>query len=478
MKNNLLLLICLFISITSSAQNVPQYVSTNGLIGWWPFNGNANDESGNLHNGLVNGASLSIDRNGVANNAYSFNGINNSISLGNILNVSVQNSITISGWFCPQQFGNISNEYVGIDIGKKPDNHITLRVVSSSLPKFQCMHGQPSPPSAHYVSVMSNNNFSPNQWYHVVGVYKNNEAHLYINGIEQSTSSNIGNTLSTIPALSELYFGKSYVDNYVQNFYKGKLDDIGIWNRALSTCEIADLFQGTNYANSIIVPAISNIYSGNNASFNMSSVTSGNIVWQTNVANTGWHNLVNNSTYSGVNTINLNVSNVQFQNHLQKFRAIISGLSCADTSNIAYIYLNDTCVNTVIDTNLITLIDTVHVIVNDTNFISVFDTLLISVTDTLIIDILGTSLPRTMIKIKAYPNPAKDHLHIDYGSYSNLPGCILRIDDSLGQVVFKTLINQQSSDIDLSLWSGNGIYFVYIIDNQNNVLDVRKIILN
>jgi len=37
---------------------VPSYVPTNGLVGWWPFNGNANDESGNGNNGTVNGATV------------------------------------------------------------------------------------------------------------------------------------------------------------------------------------------------------------------------------------------------------------------------------------------------------------------------------------------------------------------------------------------------------------------------------------
>jgi hypothetical protein len=41
-----------------AAAQVPSYVPTNGLVGWWPFNGNANDESGNGHNGTVTGATL------------------------------------------------------------------------------------------------------------------------------------------------------------------------------------------------------------------------------------------------------------------------------------------------------------------------------------------------------------------------------------------------------------------------------------
>ena len=64
--------IALFITVNVMAQNVPNYVPTNGLVGWWPFNGNANDESGNENHGTVNGATLTADRNGTANSAYSF----------------------------------------------------------------------------------------------------------------------------------------------------------------------------------------------------------------------------------------------------------------------------------------------------------------------------------------------------------------------------------------------------------------------
>ena len=47
---------------------------TNGLVGYWPFNGNANDESNNGHNGTVSGATLVADRFGNVNSAYNFNG--------------------------------------------------------------------------------------------------------------------------------------------------------------------------------------------------------------------------------------------------------------------------------------------------------------------------------------------------------------------------------------------------------------------
>ena len=81
MKAKILLLIgtaLLFFAVTTMAQ-VPSYVPSNGLVGWWPFSGNASDLSGNGNNGTVTGATLTTDRNGNVNAAYSFNGSSNYI---------------------------------------------------------------------------------------------------------------------------------------------------------------------------------------------------------------------------------------------------------------------------------------------------------------------------------------------------------------------------------------------------------------
>ena len=72
-----------FIFTSNVFSQVPNYVPTTGLVGYWPFNGNANDESGNGNNGTVNGATLTTDRFGSANSAYSFNGNGNHIEIPN-----------------------------------------------------------------------------------------------------------------------------------------------------------------------------------------------------------------------------------------------------------------------------------------------------------------------------------------------------------------------------------------------------------
>jgi hypothetical protein len=96
MKKHLITLITLTFTLASTAQ-VPSYVPTNGLVGWWPFNGNANDESGNGNNGTVNGATLTTDRFGNANEAYIFGGNNILVPLTQeLVNMPMR---TISVWF-------------------------------------------------------------------------------------------------------------------------------------------------------------------------------------------------------------------------------------------------------------------------------------------------------------------------------------------------------------------------------------------
>lgn len=134
----------------------------------------------------------------------------------------------------------------------------------------------------------------------------------------------------------------------------------------------------------------------------------------------------------------------------------------------------DTTVVTVNDTILI--YDTTFVTINDTNYVTVYDS--IAVTDTLIIDVsTGLNPPNNINTIKVYPNPAKTHISINCGNISLMNNYSIKITNSLGQIVFQSPVNQQQFYVDLSGWTGNGTYFVYIIDPQQNAVDIKKIIL-
>tara|TARA_B100000767_G_scaffold81987_1_gene78931 strand:- start:946 stop:1185 length:240 start_codon:yes stop_codon:yes gene_type:complete len=70
-KLKLLFVIVIIVISNSLLSQIP----TNGLVGYWPFSGNANDSSGNNLNGTVNGAVLTEDRFGNSSSAFNFDGI-------------------------------------------------------------------------------------------------------------------------------------------------------------------------------------------------------------------------------------------------------------------------------------------------------------------------------------------------------------------------------------------------------------------
>lgn len=209
--------------------------------------------------------------------------------------------------------------------------------------------------------------------------------------------------------------------------------------------------------NTLITPSNNTSQTSGSLTFTAStSDLNPNFVWQSDFGQ-GFQTLNNFGNYSGVNTATLNIANVQLSEHNQPIRVISTSGNCIDTSNVAVINILDTCITNVI----------------------VYDTLLTTVTDTLIINatITGLNPPNNLNTIKVFPNPANDHITINYGNFASMSGYTLRIINNLGQVVFTSPINQQSSYIDLSTWSGNGIYFVQIIDTQNNTIENRKIVL-
>ncbi len=208
--------------------------------------------------------------------------------------------------------------------------------------------------------------------------------------------------------------------------------------------------------NLTLTPQTNSLTTGSTATFTATtSDPNPNYIWQSNLGQ-GFQTLTNYGNYSGVNTNTLSISIMQLANHNQPIRAISTSGDCLDTSNVATIQITDTCITNVI----------------------VYDTLLTTVTDTLIINTtLGLPAPNNENTILIYPNPASDHITIDNGNYTVMAGYTIKIDNNAGQQVFQSLINQAQFYVDLSTWSGNGLYFVHLIDAQGNTVTVRKIVL-
>jgi hypothetical protein len=254
MRKFSLFVLALFTGSLLQAQNLPSYVPANGLVGWWPFNGNANDESGNNNNGTVNGATLTTDRFGNAGKAYSFDGLSNYIKTPTNNFPSVAK--TISFWLNSEDnnqrgllayggSGNCGDSFI-LNI-----NMLSCDGANKLTMQSHCCIDTLSIPIS-YIPIQ--------KWNFVSFVADSNGSKIYVNGLLARFSPDYDTTIVTttdfaIGTAVDL-FGNAPFTDFNANYYKGKLDDIAIYNRALTQQEITALYQGANTsANCLQMPA-------------------------------------------------------------------------------------------------------------------------------------------------------------------------------------------------------------------------------
>ncbi len=223
------------------AQNVPAYVPTNGLVGWWPFNGNANDESGNGNHGTVKGAMLTSDRTGNANSAYNFDGLSNwiqvldniSLQLGNMtMSLWIKTTSTSSKYLLfKQNISDASNENYGFEINPLGENTIY----------FGGKYGDCSPGNGWEMLTCNLPNLTNNKWHNVVGTISEDSIRFYFDGFKYASLKTSKPSMTICSGGSNLMFGRGW-DSYPK-WYLGHLDDIAIYNRALTEKEIKQLYQ-------------------------------------------------------------------------------------------------------------------------------------------------------------------------------------------------------------------------------------------
>ena len=208
-----------------------------GLLAYYPFNGNANDESGNNRNATVYGATLAIDRNGLSNTAYSFNGTNNYINIP-LTSPLTGTSGTINTWIKSNGQFTSQRSIIGQSQGRP-------QLVVSPARKATI---QWKATNTEFPSCQSTTEADNGQWMMITGIYTSNSFKIYINGVLQNSTS----TSFTQDNCSKADFqiGGYYVTSnpcqdvlgYSQMF-NGILDDIRIYNRELTQQEISYLYK-------------------------------------------------------------------------------------------------------------------------------------------------------------------------------------------------------------------------------------------
>lgn len=211
---------------------------TNGLIAYYPFIGNANDVSGNGHNGSVNGATLTTDRYNSNNNAYSFNGVDNFINLGNLGGYS---SHTFTGWFKIEQWNGwgvlVSKLYNDMYIFQNSEIRINADALNGNIVSIQFGSG------VTWVGpIVTNSLIDAKSWHHFAMMYDNNskEIKVYIDNALIATEIVTG---YVDVAATPTYIGaRPYWNGPTVFFFNGKIDDVRIYNRPLNEQEINALF--------------------------------------------------------------------------------------------------------------------------------------------------------------------------------------------------------------------------------------------
>ncbi len=212
-----------------------------GLVAYYPFNGNANDKSGNGNDGIVYGASLTEDRFGTQNRAYYFDG-SDFIDIANSPTLQFTESMTISVWAkgIANKTYNTGYSIAGI-VGKANCAPWGIGVDDGDRALFQIYND-----STYYRAFKYEAQIDTVKWYHYVGVFKSGKyLRLYING------KKVGEIKKHIPkqfnsSTDDIWIGTrslSIIPTIPRYFFKGIIDDIRIYDRALSGDEIYLLYQ-------------------------------------------------------------------------------------------------------------------------------------------------------------------------------------------------------------------------------------------
>jgi hypothetical protein len=230
-------------SIQNIVTSLQSPLSNQDMVAFYSFDGNANDMSGWGSNGTVSGATLSTDREGNANSAYGFDGVNDYINIPSSTQMSFA-KISIAGWIkldqnigntqarisCRQGAGSFDNWglqiYGGSYGGTNGGNDLVFHTSNGSI-------------TTNYIY---DANLAINQWIHVAAVNDFDSVRIYINGLKKVSYLSNGVLPSNInyPILIGQTFGGGF-------YFPGSIDDIYFFKRPLLSTEILALYNSSSF---------------------------------------------------------------------------------------------------------------------------------------------------------------------------------------------------------------------------------------
>ncbi len=255
-KINLIFLLGLFIACSALKAQLPSYIPTNRLVGYWTLNSNANDQSGNANNGVLIGTNPCVDRWGYTTRSLEFDGINDKIDFG--FNFDLSDAFTISFWLRIDTFitqPTNSNAVILSKFDTITNSGWSFETNGDSLFFTEgCANGC----SVNRKDLMGK--LQAGVWYHIA-IMRN------VNGV--LTAHFNGNTGILNPSIQPVFSNQtsSLIAGFKNvrfpnstNYFKGKIDDIAIWDTIISTTVFSDITTNGQCGSSATVQPMSEAY--------------------------------------------------------------------------------------------------------------------------------------------------------------------------------------------------------------------------
>ena len=241
------------------------------LVAHYPFCGNANDVTNNANNGTVNGATLTTDHFGNANSAYSFDGINNYITVPNSTALQFgTGDFTVNYWL------KTASNLQGILLSKTQNDGVQgisnyINYPSNGVVYSRYDFGEEN----HlWTSDPLNNNI----WHMVTNTRQGNNIKIYIDGVLKVTKTT--SSIKNINNSNHLVFGANNSIN--GEWFNGSIDNIKFYSGILTNAEILAEFNSTEGCESgtciPVISANSPLCEGGN--LNLQSSTAASYLWE------------------------------------------------------------------------------------------------------------------------------------------------------------------------------------------------------
>ena len=407
--------------------------SLNGLVAHWMFNGNTADSSGNNLHGVSFNAMPAAGMNGQPNTAYYFNGTNAYISVpyDSKMNLS---RYTIAVTLQVQQFNNswcqasrilsrgsdYSNGNYSFQLTDNPFDNDDCNAFDSTNFIFHSEGTAKVTPSSQYQYTPTTISY---KWYRAVLTFDSVTYKVYVDGKLMATA--VSNAAPIGMSLDGLFIGSHYNNTYPTYRFNGLMDDMMLYDRALSFPEIATL--GCDDFISL-EPLDTVTFIGNNVPFTVSAgLNNVSYQWQVNTGN-GFTNLTNSPGYIGFDSSVLTVVNPALTMDGNLYRCIVTNeVGCTDTSYAALLTVQDPAG------------------INDQ---------------------YGSS------QFIVYPNPSRGTIAISgNGDY------YVKISDLTGRTVFSTS-TPMTGTTTLQLNLTQGIYLILIRDARSSYIETQKLLIH